>query len=74
MKKGKTRASGPLRRLREKAGLSQYDVAVALGRHQPWVSLVERGYVRPTDDDVRHLARLLDVAPSGLGFHKQEAG
>lgn len=29
--------SGPLRRLREQAGLSQYDVAAALGRHQPWV-------------------------------------
>ncbi len=35
-----------LRKLREERGLTQSDVARALGRTQPWISMVELGKIQ----------------------------
>jgi len=39
-----------LRKRREAANLSQWKVAVALGKTQGWLSNLEMGYVVPTED------------------------
>lgn len=50
-----------LRRAREAAGLTQVEVAEALGRTQGFVSKVERGDVRIDPIELLHLAELYQV-------------
>lgn len=40
--------SGKLRQMRTDAGLSQWRVALSLGRTQGWLSCIELGYVTPS--------------------------
>ena len=63
----KTKVS-PIKIHRVIAGLSQYEVARAIGRSQPWLSLVERGFVIPNKPERRRLCKILGVNPSVLGF------
>lgn len=58
-----------LKEARERAGLTQAQCAKALGRHQSFVSDVERGVIRL---DVVQLRDMCDVVGMGLGkFVKQ---
>lgn len=50
-----------LRRLREDAGLSQLEVARALGRRQPFVSKYERGQRRLDLIELRRICAALDI-------------
>ena len=45
-----------LRTMREKARLSQWQVARSVGRTQGWLSNIELGYVTPTEEDVLNIA------------------
>jgi transcriptional regulator with XRE-family HTH domain len=50
-----------LRVVREQKKLSQWDLAVRAGVSQTWVSLVERGYVRPSEDQREQVAKALGM-------------
>jgi|SaaInlStandDraft_2_1057019.scaffolds.fasta_scaffold1061061_1 transcriptional regulator with XRE-family HTH domain len=45
---------------------SQSDVAVVIGRSQGWVSQIERGYRKPTPEDITSIAGAIGVDPSVL--------
>ena len=45
-----------LRMLREKANLSQWKVALALGKSQSWLSNLELGYLAPSEDVAKKIA------------------
>jgi transcriptional regulator with XRE-family HTH domain len=53
-----------LRRLREKAGLSQEQLADRAGVHRTYVSLLERNKKSPTLDVFFRLCKALQIAPS----------
>lgn len=55
-----------IRALREARGLSQNDLAEALGINQSTVSNWERGKIEPTLFNVRRLANILGVEPGEL--------
>lgn len=55
-----------LRALRKARGLTLVDLANALGRSVGWISQVERDLSSPSIDDLRNLARALDVSVSSL--------
>ena len=42
-------------------GLTQEDLAVAIGKQQPWVSLVENGRMLPTKSEAAVIAKVLQV-------------
>ena len=53
--------NGPIRVFRTLQGLTQRDLATRLGRSQGWLSLIERGHLRPSDEDLQRLAIELHV-------------
>lgn len=55
-----------LRELREKRGLTQQDLAEAVGAHWMQISRYERGVQLPTADRVVALAKVLRVTADGL--------
>ncbi len=55
-----------LRDAREKAGLSQDQLAHDAGLHRTYISLLERGQRQPTLKAIVALARALGLAPSTL--------
>lgn len=55
-----------LRGLRKARGLTLSGLADALGRSVGWLSQVERNISEPSIDDLRGLARILDVSVSSL--------
>lgn len=55
-----------LRALRRARGLTLQALAGAAGRSVGWMSQVERGLSRPSLDDLRRLARALDVPLAAL--------
>jgi len=55
-----------LRALRKARGLTLTDLATTLGRSVGWLSQVERDKSEPALDDLRQLARALDVSVSSL--------
>ena len=55
-----------LRALRKARGMKLQDLADALGRSVGWVSQVERDMSEPSINDLRHMARALDVSVSSL--------
>jgi transcriptional regulator with XRE-family HTH domain len=61
-----------LRALRKARGLTLTDLAETLGRSVGWLSQVERDISEPGVDDLRDLARVLDVSVSSL-FRVQAA-
>ena len=57
-----TKAIGQyLRRLREQAGISQRDLAVRMGCHQPAIARLEAGGVRPNVDTLRRIVEALGL-------------
>ena len=53
-----------LRSIREKAGLTQKDIAKALGVHQSYVSKYETGERRLDVIELRHICRVLRIPMS----------
>jgi transcriptional regulator with XRE-family HTH domain len=58
--------SGKAKALREAAGLSQRDVAEAVGATAPTISLWERGLRRPLSDSAIKYGRLLRILASAV--------
>ena len=52
-----------LRAARALHGLTQVELGARLGRHQGWISALERGELLPSDIDLALLCRLLQVKP-----------
>ncbi|AVA35566.1 transcriptional regulator with XRE-family HTH domain [Cupriavidus metallidurans] len=55
------RVASNLRKVREKAGLSQEDLAVKAGFHRTYVSQIERAVNNATIDNICKLAEFLGV-------------
>ena len=47
-------------------GLTQEDLAVAINKQQPWVSLVESGRMLPTKSEAAVIAKVLQVGAHEL--------
>ena len=58
--------SANLRKVREKRGLSQEQLAFEAGLHRTYVSSVERGLRNISIDNIERLAKALGVRPSEL--------
>ncbi len=50
-----------LRAARVLSGFTQEDLAEAIGKQQPWVSLVESGRMLPTKSEAAEIAKVLQV-------------
>jgi ribosome-binding protein aMBF1 (putative translation factor) len=50
-----------LKKLRNDRDLRQEDIGLEITHHKAWVSQVERGKLKPTEDDMRNLAKVLNV-------------
>ena len=61
-----------LRAAREKAGLSQGQVAKMLGLHRPTISEIEAGRRRISAEELSQLAKLYDVSVSWLANGQAE--
>jgi transcriptional regulator with XRE-family HTH domain len=61
-----TAFGGVLRDYRQKAGISQEELAARAGVDRTYVSLLERGLRQPTLDSLFRLAKSLDVAAATL--------
>ncbi|WP_420862081.1 helix-turn-helix domain-containing protein [Algirhabdus cladophorae] len=61
-----TTLGADLRALRKTRGLTLADLAAQLGRSVGWMSQVERNKSEPALDDLRQLAKVLDVSVSSL--------
>ncbi len=55
-----------LRALRKARQMTLHDLSSALGRSVGWLSQVERDISEPTIDDLREMAKVLDVSVSSL--------
>lgn len=51
-----------LKEIREERGVTQWDIRIATGIHQSKISLIENGYVLPTDREKKKIAQALGVA------------
>ncbi len=61
-----TRFAGNVHRLRSKKGLSQKDLADAVGISVSYVSMLERGQRSPPLETIEKMARALRVPPAAL--------
>ncbi len=61
-----SRFAGNVHRLRSKKGLSQKDLADAVGISVSYVSLLERGQRSPPLETIEKMARALRVPPAAL--------
>ncbi len=50
-----------LKTARIRSGLTQKNLAEAIGKYQPWVSLVENGRMIPTKSEAAEIAKVLQV-------------
>ena len=48
---------------RLRAGLTQTELALIVGMHQPVLSLIENGYLLPKEEKVQAIANVLGVSP-----------
>ncbi len=48
-----------LKEARFHAGLSQYDIALKTGIHQSRLSLIERGYLHPSNKEKKKISKVL---------------
>ena len=65
-----------IRRARQRAGLTQAELATIMGRHRSTILEWENGYHRVGDDDLVKLAAALEVTPGYLwrGGRDETAG
>ncbi|OPY13842.1 MAG: helix-turn-helix protein [Syntrophus sp. PtaB.Bin138] len=63
-----------LHEIRAKKGRTQWDLRLLTGIHQVKISLIESGYVLPTDEERMKLAQALGVAPGALTFKLKSFG
>jgi uncharacterized protein len=61
-----------VRRARERAGLSQRELARRAGIHQPNVSAIERGRVVPSEETLRRLLDAVRIRPSVMLARQRE--
>ncbi len=61
-----TRFAGNVHRLRTKRGLSQKELADAVGISVSYVSMLERGQRSPPLETIERMARALRVSPASL--------
>ena len=59
-----------LKILRTIKNVNQYDLALRTGIHQPKISLIERGYVKPSEHDKTALADALGVKVEEIEWGK----
>jgi len=57
-----------LREARAKRRKTQFDLRIATGIHQSKISHFERGYIVPSAEEQRALARALRMSPDDLDF------
>ncbi len=55
-----------LKAARIRSGLTQKDLAEAIGKYQPWVSFVENGRMFPTKSEAAEIAKVLRVKTQEL--------
>ena len=56
----------PMKAARVLNGLTQEDLAEAIGKQQPWMSLVESGRMLPTKSEAADIAKVLRVETDEL--------
>jgi len=57
-----------LKELRFRNGVTQYDVMLKTGIPQPVVSLIERGYRVPNEDERKRIAKVFKIRPEEIEF------
>jgi predicted transcriptional regulator len=57
---------GHLRKMRQDAGLSQWQVACSVGKTQGWLSNIELGYVTPSQDVALEITTVINALNSRL--------
>ena len=62
-----------LKELRFKKNKTQWDLFREAGVHQSKISLIERGYVRPTRKEKMRIAEVLGVAATEIDWASEEA-
>ncbi len=55
-----------LREARFFKGYNQWDISVRTGMHQSRISLIERGYVTPKEDEKKLIAKALGCRPEDI--------
>jgi transcriptional regulator with XRE-family HTH domain len=70
---GRSRPCSNVRALRERAGLSQDELAARVAISQPKLSRVERGFLSLTDDERLAIATELGVEPDALSAPAPDA-
>ena len=60
-----------LRMLRFTRGLTQLHLSYLSGVSQPVISLVELGYRRPSQDEIKKFAKALAVKPDEINFDQE---
>jgi DNA-binding XRE family transcriptional regulator len=58
--------SSKLRQMRKDAGLSQWQVALSVGKTQGWLSNIELGYVTPSQDVALEITTVINALNSRL--------
>lgn len=53
-------------------GLTQWDFGLKIGRSQTQVSLMERGYILPKENERNRIAEIFKVNPDAIEFPKLE--
>jgi ribosome-binding protein aMBF1 (putative translation factor) len=61
-----------LQEVRTKRDLSQWDLKLLTDIHQTKISLIESGYLLPTDEERRKMAVALGVDPGELVFELKQ--
>jgi transcriptional regulator, XRE family len=60
-----------LKSLRVQKRLTQWDIRVKTGISQSKLSLIENGYINPSEDEIKKIAQVLGDKPEKI-FHKEE--
>jgi len=63
-----------LREARFRKGITQWDLRMRTGIQQTRISLIERGYLRPSETEVKKFAKALGVKPTELQFESYGLG
>lgn len=63
-----------LREARFRKGLTQFDLRIRTGIHQSKISLIETGYLLPTEVERKNLAKALNLRVDNLEFRTIPTG